>query len=242
MKEEIFPVVILAGGLATRLRPITEEIPKALIDIQGKPFIAYQLRLLSESGIRKVILCVGYRGEIIQDVIGNGTKYNLHIEFSFDGPQLLGTAGSIKKVLYLLGDHFFVLYGDSFLPCNYRKIQNAFEQIDKLAMMSVFRNEGRWDQSNVEFRDGQILAYDKKHPNPHMQHIDYGLGVFKKASFQIVPDYQPYDLDVLYQNLLNQNELAAYEVKERFYEIGSFSGLEEFRNFIANNLTHYGKP
>ena len=227
------PVAILAGGLAKRLRPLTEVIPKALVDVHGEPFIAHQLRLLSSNGIKRVILCVSYLGEIIQAAVGDGKRFGVEVEFSFDGPRLLGTAGAIKKALPLLGESFYVLYGDSYLPCDYRMIQTAYEQSGRAALMTVFKNDGRWDRSNVEFRGGQIMSYDKKNQTPMMRHIDYGLGVFDQAAFGMVPGYQPYDLAMLYQNLLNQGELAAYEVSERFYEIGTFAGLEEMRRYIA---------
>ena len=227
------PVAILAGGLAKRLRPLTEVIPKALVDVHGEPFIAHQLRLLSSNGIKRVILCVSYLGEIIQAAVGDGKRFGVEVEFSFDGPRLLGTAGAIKKALPLLGESFYVLYGDSYLPCDYRMIQTAYEQSGRAALMTVFKNDGRWDRSNVEFSGGQIMSYDKKNQTPMMRHIDYGLGVFDQAAFGMVPGYQPYDLAMLYQNLLNQGELAAYEVSERFYEIGTFAGLEEMRRYIA---------
>jgi len=226
-------VAVLAGGLAKRLRPITEVIPKSLIDVQGEPFIAHQLRLLSSRRIKRVILCVSYLGEMIQEAVGDGKRFGVQVEFSFDGPRLLGTAGAIKKALPLLDESFFVLYGDSYLPCDYRMIQTVYEQSGRSALMTVFKNDGHWDRSNVEFSDGQILSYDKKNQTPMMRHIDYGLGVFKRAAFEIVPGDQPYDLAMLYQNLLNQGQLAACEVRERFYEIGSFSGLEEMRRYIA---------
>jgi MurNAc alpha-1-phosphate uridylyltransferase len=227
------PVAILAGGLANRLRPLTEMVPKSLVDVHGEPFIAHQLRLLSSGGIKQVILCVSYLGEMIQEAVGDGKRFGIEVEFSFDGPRLLGTAGALKKALPLLKKSFFVLYGDSYLPCNYRMIQTAFEQSGRLALMTVFQNDGHWDRSNVEFSEGEILSYDKKNQTPRMRHIDYGLGVFSQAAFEIVPDDQPYDLAMLYQNLLNQGQLAACEVRERFYEIGSFSGLEEMRRYIA---------
>ena len=227
------PVAILAGGLAKRLRPLTEVIPKALVDVQGEPFIAHQLRLLSSNGIKRVILCVCYLGEIIRKAVGDGKRFGVEVEFSFDGPRLLGTAGAIKKALPLLGESFYVLYGDSYLPCDYRMIQTAYEQSGRAALMTVFKNDGRWDRSNVEFSGGQIMFYDKKNQTPMMRHIDYGLGVFNQAAFGMVPGDQPYDLAMLYQNLLNQGELAAYEVSERFYEIGTFGGLEEMRHYIA---------
>jgi NDP-sugar pyrophosphorylase family protein len=228
-----FPVAILAGGLAKRLRPLTEEIPKSLVDVQGEPFIAHQLRLLSSRGIQKAVLCVSYLGEMIQEVVGDGARYGIRVQFSFDGPRLLGTAGAVKKAIPLLGELFFVLYGDSYLPCDYLKIQTAFKACDRLALMTVFPNGGRWDRSNVEYARGKILTYDKQFQSPQMQHIDYGLGVFYQSAFDRVPDNNPYDLAELYHDLLKQDELGAYEVGERFYEIGSFAGIEEIRRFIA---------
>lgn len=229
----MFPVALLAGGVATRLRPMTDTIPKALVDVNGEPFIAHQLRLLRAHGIERVIVCTGYLGEMIQACVGDGVRFGLHIEFSFDGPRLLGTGGAIKKALPLLGDAFCVLYGDSYLPCDYCAAQITFERSDRLALMTVFRNDGRWDRSNVEFADGQVLAYDKHHQTTQMHHIDYGLGIFKRLAFESVPDDQPYDLALVYQYLLRRGELAAYETGQRFYEIGSLEGLEETRRYLA---------
>lgn len=216
-----------------RLRPLTETIPKALVDVNGEPFIAHQLRLLRINGIERVIVCAGYLGEMIQEWVGDGARFGLHIGFAFDGLRLQGTAGAIKQALPALGHAFFVLYGDSYLPCDYRAVQTAFEQSGRQALMTLFHNQGRWDKSNVEYVDGRIVAYDKCNPTPGMRHIDYGLGVFKHSALAIAPDHQPYDLAVLYQELLKKGELAAYEVSQRFYEIGSFAGLEEIRRYLA---------
>lgn len=229
----MFPVAILAGGVAMRLRPLTQTIPKSLIDVNGEPFIAHQLRLLRAGGIERVIVCTGYLDEMIQSYIGDGVRFGLQVGFSFDGPRLLGTGGAIKKALPLLGDAFFVLYGDSYLRCDYRAVQSEFERRGRLALMTVFRNEGRWDRSNVEFIDGQILAYDKQNQTPSMHYLDYGLGVFKRAAFENVPDDQQYDLATLYQDLLAHGELAAHETRQRFYEVGSLKGLEETRRYLA---------
>ena len=227
------PVAILAGGLAKRLRPLTETLPKSLVNIQGEPFIAHQLRLLGNRGIQRVVICAGYLGEMIRKAVGNGQRFGVQVDFSFDGPQLLGTAGALKKALPLLGNSFFVLYGDSYLPCDYRRIQEAFAQSGRLALMTIFPNHGRWDRSNVEFTDGKILVYDKNHQTAEMRHIDYGLGVFQERVFATIPGTQPHDLAQLYQDLLKQKELAAYEVRERFYEIGSPAGLQEMRHYMA---------
>ena len=229
----MLPIAILAGGLATRLRPITETIPKALIEIAGEPFLGYQLRLLSGGGIRHAVLCAGYLGEQIRAYAGDGSAFRMRVEYSFDGPELLGTAGAIKRALPLLGDGFFVVYGDSYLPCDYGAVAQAFLDSGKLALMTVFRNQGRWDSSNVEFSEGRILAYDKANRTPRMRHIDYGLGVFRRQAFDAVPDNRPHDLAALYQSLLGQGELAAWESPQRFYEIGSQDGIRELTEFLS---------
>lgn len=234
MKSDLFQVVILAGGLATRLRPMTETIPKSLVDVNGEPFIAHQLRLLKHHGIRDILMCVGYLGEQLIEVIGDGKEYGVNIAYSFDGPKLLGTAGAIKQAMPLLQDTFFVLYGDSYLPCDYQAVQDAYVKSQKLALMTVFKNSGQWDTSNVEFADGQILVYDKKNKTERMQYIDYGLGVFNKQAFNQLPSHEPYDLALLYQNLLAEQQLSAYEVKERFYEAGSFAGIKELGYYLSS--------
>jgi len=237
MSKGMFPVAILAGGLATRLRPLTETIPKALVDINGEPFIAHQVRLLASNRIDQVVICAGYLGEMIQDSVGDGSQFGLRVSFSFDGPRLCGTAGAIKKALPSLGHCFFVLYGDSYLPCRYHAIQNEFEKSGRPALMTVFHNDSRWDRSNVELSDGHIVAYDKQKQTSRMRHIDYGLGVFHRSAFELVPEGTVCDLAKLYQDLLARGELAALEVRERFYEIGSFEGLEETRRYLVD-LSH----
>lgn len=232
MKDFLFPVVILAGGLATRLRPMTETIPKSLVTIQDEPFIYHQLRLLQKNGIREVVLCVGYLGEMIEAEVGRGEKFNMHIEYVYDGATLLGTAGAIKRALPLLRDEFFILYGDSYLTCDYLSIQKAFLKSGKLALMTVFHNQGQWDKSNIEFESGKILAYDKTMLNDNMHYIDYGLGVMKKSAFEQLP--QASDLALLYQHLLKKDELAAFLITERFYEVGSFAGIKELEYHLAH--------
>jgi NDP-sugar pyrophosphorylase family protein len=222
-----WPVAILAGGLATRLRPITEKIPKALISVAGQPFLAHQLRLLQRAGIRHVVLCVGYRGEMIEQEFEDGRKFEVELSYSFDGPELLGTGGALKKALPLLGQRFFVLYGDSYLPIDYAAPARAFVASGKPGLMTVFRNEGRWDTSNVWFRDGAIKSYSKKERTPEMRHIDYGLGILDSNVLAAWPDGKAFDLADVYRDLIARNELAGFEVKRRFYEIGSQEGLAE---------------
>ena len=229
----LLPAAILAGGLATRLGSLTVETPKCLLDVAGRPFIHHQLLQLRGQGVRRVILCVGYLSERVVEAVGDGSKFDLEVVYSFDGPDLRGTAGAVKRALPLLGPAFFVLYGDSFLRCSYAAIQQAFETAGKLAMMTIFRNEGLWDASNVEYRDGRIINYDKNHRTAAMQYIDYGLGVWNHRAFDVVLETGSYDLAEVSKAMLLQGELAAFEVTERFYEIGSMSGLEETRNYLA---------
>jgi NDP-sugar pyrophosphorylase family protein len=225
-------VAILAGGLATRLRPLTETIPKSLVEINGEPFLWHQLRLLRRNSVDRVVLCVSYLGEQVRDSVGDGAQFGLHIDYSFDGPVLLGTAGALKRALPLLGEAFFVLYGDSYLPIDLSAVEAAFRASGKAGLMTVYPNEGLWDTSNVEFAGGRIVAYDKKVRTERMRHIDYGLGAFRASAFDRVPGEQCVDLAILYQELLAGGELAAFEATQRFYEIGSFAGIEELSSYL----------
>jgi NDP-sugar pyrophosphorylase family protein len=229
-----WPVAILAGGVATRLRPITEKIPKALISVAGEPFLAHQLRLLSCAGLRHVVVCAGYLGEMIEAHFGNGARFDMRIEYSFDGPHLRGTGGALKRALPLLGKQFFVLYGDSYLPIDYRQAASAFLVSEKPALMTVFKNDGRWDTSNVWFDGNQILCYDKKQRTPEMRYIDYGLGVLRAEAISRWPDNEVFDLAEVYHQLAAEKQLAGYEVKQRFYEIGSPEGLAELDALLRN--------
>jgi NDP-sugar pyrophosphorylase family protein len=230
----LLTAAILAGGLATRLRPVTERVPKSLLDVNGEPFIAHQLRLLQGNGIRRVVLCVGFLGGMIRDVVGDGRAFGVEAEYASDGAQLLGTAGAIRNALPLLGDAFFVLYGDSYLVCDYASVEREFKTSGKLALMTVFRNDGKWDASNVEFEGTRILAYSKKDRTPRMKFIDYGLGVFSAKAFERVRAGEPRDLADLYWELLAEGKLAGMEVTQRFYESGSEAGLEETARFLVS--------
>jgi len=228
----MLPVAILAGGRATRLRPLTETIPKAMVEVRGEPFAFHQLRLLRRRGVERVVYCVGYRGEQVVDAVGDGARFGLQVRYSFDGPELLGTAGALKIAGPLLGPDFFVLYGDSYLDCDYAAVERAYRQAGKPALMAVFRNDGQWDTSNVEFADGRIIAYSKAHRTERMRHIDYGLGVLCAGVVAPVPGDRPTDLAAIYEQLAASDELAAFEVSQRFYEVGSFAGLEQFEDYL----------
>jgi N-acetyl-alpha-D-muramate 1-phosphate uridylyltransferase len=229
-----WPVAILAGGLAKRLRPTTTKIPKALVTVAGEPFLSHQLRLLYSAGLRRVVLCVGYLGEMIEKEFGDGACFDMRVTYSFDGPRLLGTGGALKRALPKLGGQFLVIYGDSYMPVDYPAIIEAFVLSKKPALMTIFENEGRWDVSNVWFEAGEIHRYDKKLRTPEMRHIDYGIAVLSAQVFKPYPDDLAFDLADVYARLISDKQVAAYEVKQRFYEIGSPEGLAELDSLLCD--------
>jgi NDP-sugar pyrophosphorylase family protein len=221
------PVAILAGGLATRLRPLTKTTPKSLIDVAGKPFVVRQLDYLRRQGITNVVLCVSYLGELVENIVGDGSAFDLEVHYSWDGQNLMGTGGALRQALPLLGEQFFVFYGDSYLPIDFSEVEQAFLNRGKPALMTVLRNRNLWDKSNVLFRDGCITEYNKRVPKSEMEHIDYGLGVLSASVVKNAPGNEPFDLADIYHKLSLQDALAGYEVFDRFYEIGSHNGLSE---------------
>ena len=225
-------VAILAGGVATRLRPLTKRIPKALVDIAGKPFVEHQLELLRRHGLNRVVLCVGYLGKMVEAALGDGSRWDMDIKYVFDGKILLGTGGALRKALPLLGENFLVVYGDSYLDCDYAAVEKSFVASGKLGLMTVFRNADQWDRSNILFTKGRIVRYDKQHSTPDMQYIDYGLGALQSKVFDAYPPDTVIDLAAIYQDLLARDELAGFEVTQRFYEIGSPVGLDETRRYF----------
>lgn len=232
-------VAILAGGIATRLRPITERIPKSLVQVAGKPFLAHQLELLRRQNLQHAVLCVGHLGHLIRDQFGDGSAYGVRLDYSFDGPVLLGTGGALRQALPLLGDCFFVLYGDSYLTEPFAPVAEFFRRSRALGCMTVYRNEGLHDTSNVVFANGAIQVYDKKQRRPEMQHIDYGLNVFRPAALDDWPADRPFDLADVMTRLVERRQMAGWEVKERFYEIGSPAGLAELDALLTGGPNQF---
>jgi N-acetyl-alpha-D-muramate 1-phosphate uridylyltransferase len=223
-------VAILAGGLATRLYPVTETYPKSLIEINGAPFIKHQLLLLASKGIKDVVLCLGKFTEKVIDFLDSEKFPGLDIKYSLDGDKLLGTGGAIKKAMNILSEPFGVLYGDSFLNIDYIDIINYFDKLDKQGLMSIIRNDNMWDKSNVLFENNNILKYDKA-GGDEFKYIDYGFNILRKSALSgFVEDN--FDLKDVLQKLIKNSELAGYEVFNRFYEIGSFEGIKETEKYI----------
>jgi NDP-sugar pyrophosphorylase family protein len=228
----MLPVAILAGGVGSRLGAITETLPKALVEVAGEPFVVHQLRLLRREGIGRVVLCVGHLGEQIEQLVGDGGRFGVAVAYSFDGKTLMGTGGALRRALPMLGDAFFVLYGDSYLDVAFGPIERTFRQQRQPALMTVFRNEGRWDTSNVLFDGARIVAHDKRALHPAMRHIDYGLGILTAEALARRSADQPFDLSEVYGALAAGGRLAGYEVTQRFYEIGTPAGLEETGRYL----------
>jgi NDP-sugar pyrophosphorylase family protein len=227
------PVAILAGGLATRLGSISAAMPKSLVEVAGRPFAEHQIELLRRHGLTDITFLVGHLGDMIRDAMGNGSRWGVTLRYVFDGPRQLGTGGAVRRALPALDDPFFVLYGDSYLECDYGAVEDTFISGDAAALMTVYRNDNRWDSSNVLFDGGRILSYDKQQRTPDMRHIDYGLGAFRKRAFEGFADGDAFDLVAVFRRALARGELAGYEVEGRFYEIGSPAGLEETRAHLS---------
>ncbi len=235
--ERLAPVCILAGGLATRLGERALTTPKALVEVAGAPFIFHQLALLRRHGAERVVLCVSHLGEQIEETVGTGGRFGLEVQYSYDGPRPIGTAGAVRGGLPLLGEAFFVLYGDTYLLIDYAAVERAFRLSEQPALMTVLRNDGRWDTSNVVFEHGRVATYDKRDPTPEMRWIDYGLGILSADALEVSP--RANDLADVYSELARRGSLAGFEASERFYEIGTPEALTETSRFLSELDSSY---
>jgi len=224
------PICILAGGLGTRLGDRVRETPKPLLDVAGQPFLLHQLRLLSQHGAQQAVLCVGYLGELVEQRIGF-EQFGIHLSYSYDSPALDGTLGAVRRAVPKLGERFLVLYGDTYLRIDYGAAARTWEASGLPALMTVLRNEGRWDVSNALYRDGRVIAYDKRAPAVGMHWIDYGLGGLSVEALDEADEREP-DLAVLYSALAAAGRLCGFEAVERFYEIGTREALAETDAFL----------
>ena len=231
---KIFPVAVLAGGLATRLGALTRDRPKSLIEVAGQPFVGHQLQLLARHGVERVVLCIGHFGELVREYVGDGRRFGVSVEYAPDGAEPLGTGGALRQALPHLGEHFFVVYGDSYLRAPMLPVQEAFLASESPALMCVLRNQNRWDRSNVVFADGRIVSYSKLAADPAMQHIDYGLSILSADALASAPQPVPFDLADLFAALARTGQLAGYEVFARFFEVGSVQGISALNAFLTS--------
>jgi NDP-sugar pyrophosphorylase family protein len=229
-------VVVLAGGLGTRLGALTASAPKALVPVNGKPFLAHVLALLQEHALERILILHGYQAHQLENALRDGSEFGVHLTYRHDGPQLLGTGGAVRNALDLLEDEFLVLYGDTYLDIDYAAVVRAFRESGKPALMTVLRNHGRWDTSNAVFRDGRLLRYDKKNRTPEMEYIDYGLAALRREVVTELPAGQASDLAELYSNLVREGRMAGFEVFRRFYEIGTPQGLADTAEYLATRV------
>lgn len=227
-------VVILAGGMATRLGHLTVSRPKSLIMIGDKPFLEHQINMLHTAGARNILLCLGHLSEQITDYFGDGKRLDVKITYSIEDKPL-GTAGALKNAENLLADTFMTLYGDSYLFLNLAEVMSRFLSSHKLGLMTVYRNLGLYDKSNTAIdNDGMVVRYDKQCKSG-LEYIDYGLSVFQKQVLKWVPQDNYYPLEEVFRKLIEMRELIAFETKERFYEVGSPAGLADFQKFVEGN-------
>jgi N-acetyl-alpha-D-muramate 1-phosphate uridylyltransferase len=223
-------ICILAGGFGTRLGARTQYLPKPLMEVAGRPFLVHQLELLAGHGLRDAVLCVGHLGEQIEDTIGHA-RFGMTIRYSYDAPGLDGTLGAVRRALPMLGSRFLVLYGDTYLRIDYAGAVRRWEQSGLPALMTVLRNEGRYEVSNADLADGRVARYDKYRPSPDMRWIDYGLGGLSEAALSMVEPAER-DLAVLYHVLAEAGRLCGFEATERFYDIGTPEALAETDAFL----------
>lgn len=225
-------IVILCGGLATRLSHLTKYTPKSMVEIEGKPFLEYQIDNLKKQSIKDIVLCVGHLSEKIEEYFGNGEKLDVNIKYSYDKEKLLGTIGALKNAEPLLKDTFFIMYGDSYINIDFHKVRDHFLQHDKPALMVVYKNQDKYDRSNVIVQDNMVVGYGEKERNRDMVYIDYGTSVLRKKVLENVPKDTPYSTEQFFSDLVKKHELMAFEVQERFYHIGDLESLEDFRSHI----------
>ena len=226
--------VIIAGGLGTRLGSLTSNQPKSMIQILGKPFIEYQFDLLTKSSVTDVVLCLGYQGKQITDYCGDGCKFGADLKYSFE-EKSLDTAGALKLAAPLLQDYFFTLYGDSYVFIDFKEMMSVLQSKKRIGVMSVYQNHDRFDKSNTAVSDGRVTFYSKE-KRENLKYIDYGVNLFRKDVLQLIPEEEPYSMGALFNRLIEQNELLAYDVKKRFYEIGSVNGLTEFTEYVKGEI------
>jgi NDP-sugar pyrophosphorylase family protein len=230
---ERVPMVLLAGGRGTRLAPLTDKVPKSLVDVAGRPFIEHQLRLFQRAGIHELVICVGYRGEQITSRLGSGAHLGLEIHYVCDGPTPSGTGGALRAAGRHLPDVFWVSVGDMFLDLDYRAMFEQFLGSGKPVMMAVIPNRGDRDMSNVLMRDGQLVRYDKGHRVRGMQYIDSGLALVHKRMLDFIPRQGASDLADLLMGLSNRGEIAAFEADIPYRDIGNPAALADTRSYLA---------
>ena len=225
-------MVIICGGLGTRLGHLTKYTPKSMIEIEGKPFLEYQIENLKKQSITDIVLCVGHLSKKIEEYFGNGQRFGVNLKYSFEKEKLLGQIGAVKNAEPLLEDSFFIMYGDSYLTLDLHKVYNFFMQHDKPALMVVYQNHDKYDKSNIIIQDNMVIGYGEKQKTRDMIYIDYGTSILRKKVLDYVPKGTSYSTEEFFTDLIKKQDLMAFESDKRFYHVGDPDSLEDFRNYI----------
>lgn len=229
----MLPIAVLAGGLATRLGSLTANVPKCMLEVNGSPFVYWQIELLKYAGYKEFIFCLSHKSDVIQEYLDDGSRFGVSIKFSIDGATQLGTGGAIIKAVPLLGEEFAVIYGDSYLPINYYNFESAFKNSNSVAMMSLFKNNGQIEASNAELLSDGHVSYQKGSTDFRKKYIDFGISYFKREAFMGYEPNQTVDLAEICERLSNGQQLTGYEVHQRYYEVGSHQGIEELSKYLS---------
>lgn len=230
--------IILAGGLGTRLQVINPSAPKFLMPVAGRPFSDWILKSLGDAGFSHVVLCLGHLADQVESHYGTNHIFGMKVSYSYDGETLCGTGGALVRALPLMEQDFCVLYGDSFLLLDYKALFASFRRQPPgiRGMMTVLKNRDSWDSSNVIFRDGTLVRYDKRDKTPDMHYIDYGASILRREVVESLPAGQCIDLASVYENLVAQGTMVGHEVFQRFYEIGTPASWKEADQFFSGLL------
>lgn len=231
-------IAILAGGMGTRLYPLTRDVPKAMAPAAGKPFLEYQIEMLRKAGVTDIVLLVGNLSDAITTYFGDGSGFGVKIRYSNEGPNLLDTAGAVRHALPLLGERFFLTFGDSYLRLPYGQIWKDYAGSGREALMTVYRNHNQFDTSDIFVEDGLVRAYQKSPPLPGAHYINHGLMILRRDAIAAIPQDTRISLQQFLQAVIARGELMAWETQQRFFEIGSPSALKEFEDeIIAGRVT-----
>ncbi len=226
----------MAGGLATRIRPLTNEIPKSLVSIEERPFLQYQIELLTCYGIKDIILCVSYMGKKIENCFGDGNKYNARIIYSYEKEKLLGTGGALKLAEKNLKENFFLIWGDSYVNLNYKEMHDFhLKNSDNFDVtIAIFYNIRNYDKSNIVYKSGKIKKYEKNSTDK-MKYIDAGVMVINKKLLLRIPPGKVFQIENLFTKLAKEEKIKPFLIKKRYYEVGSLKGLNQFTKFVKRN-------
>ena len=220
-------MIILSGGKGTRVKKYTSKIPKCLIKVNGKPFLYHQLKYLKKYKVKNILISSGYLGEKINLYVKNHINF-LNVKVVNDGKKLLGTGGAVVNSLKYLKKNFFIIYGDSYLNFNLKKMVNK----RKLATMAIYKNKDQYDKSNIILKKTNKILYIKNKKNKNLFYIDYGVSYINKKIFKGLKKNVRFELSDFYEMISKKNKLSSFKVKKRFYEIGSYKGIKDIKNYL----------